>query len=325
MENDEARERLALAVVALQRGDKPEARRLLRVLLSEDPTDVAAWYWACQAGDTAAEQRYCLNRLLELDPKNEAVRRYLAQLTPESEADRERSGTEEPLEEREASLLTSVSPSEGKALPSFKITDLFLGPVAFLLQLPPLVLASLLLSLVLIGGVIYYRGNTSFFGLTTPDFANLRISEDCAPADVAEPCWRIDYESSRETMFVGKVRHVSPIRLGQFPFLTHDILVTSGDFADPEKVDTGVTNHHFFWRSSATAYPVGKINLLHTAPTNAAIYEELLAIRSGDYVTITGQEILKVDYYDSQGQYRGKWQDAGCNTLRVTAVEILSP
>ncbi len=321
MENDEARERLALAVVALRREDKPEARRLLRALLSEDPTNIAAWYWACQAGDTPAEQRYCLNRLLELDPENEPARRYLAQLTPE-----EHPGTEETVAGTEAlPPASSADPSEEKAAFSFKVTDLLWGPVAFLLQLPPLVLASLGLSLVLILGVIYYRANTSFFGLTTPDFANLRISEDCKPIGSEEPCWRIDYESPRETVFVGKVRHVSPIRLSRFPFLTHDILVTSGDFADPDKVDAGVTNHHFFWRSSDPAYPVGKINLLHTAPTNAAIYEQLLDIRSGDYVTITGQEILKVDYYDSQGQYWGKWQDSGCNTLRVTAVEIFSP
>lgn len=246
MENEDARERLALAVVALQRGDKPEARRLLHALLSEDPTNVAAWYWACQAGDTTVERRYCLKRLLELDPGNEPVRRYLSQLTPAEK------GTSLPV--------SPATPSGEKDAFSFKVTDLFWGPIAFSFQLPPFVLVSLFVFLVSVVVATSYRANTSFFGLSTPDFDNLRISEDCDSLDSAGPCWNVVYESSEETVFVGDVRYIAPMRMWRIPFMTHNILVTSGDFSDPDKVETKVNGEALKWRSIGTPYPEGRIN-----------------------------------------------------------------
>ena len=105
--------------------------------------------------------------------------------------------------------------------------------------------------------------------------------------------------------------------------LTHDILVTSGDYADPNIVSTSVFDHHFRWRSSSTAHPSGRTNLLHTVPANEEIYHQLLNIRSWDEVVITGREVLVIRIYDQDDNYLGDWRDTGCNTLLVKSVSIV--
>jgi hypothetical protein len=61
---------------------------------------------------------------------------------------------------------------------------------------------------------------------------------------------------------------------------------------------------------------------LHTLPANEEIYRQLLQVRSGDEVTISGLEILTIRAYDQTGNYLGEWHDTGCNTLVVNAVNI---
>lgn len=105
--------------------------------------------------------------------------------------------------------------------------------------------------------------------------------------------------------------------------LSHDILVTSGDFDDSSIVRTSVSNHRFYWYSDQQNRPQGSINLLHTVPSTEELYHQLAQIRKGDRVRIKGIEILDINRYDQQGDFRGSWADAGCNTLLVTSVEIL--
>jgi hypothetical protein len=50
--------------------------------------------------------------------------------------------------------------------------------------------------------------------------------------------------------------------MGRLRILTHDILVTSGDYAEPDVVSTSVFCHLFTWRSSSTVHPSGRINYL---------------------------------------------------------------
>lgn len=106
--------------------------------------------------------------------------------------------------------------------------------------------------------------------------------------------------------------------------LSHDILVTSGDFADSSIVRTSVSNHRFSsWYLDQQNRPQGTINLLHTVPSTEEIYQQLTEVRKGDRVRIKGIEILDINRYDQQGEFWGSWADAGCNTLLVTSVEIL--
>jgi len=133
----------------------------------------------------------------------------------------------------------------------------------------------------------------------------------------------ISYETSSKRDFSGLVRHTSAIHERTFAILTFDILVTSGEFANPDLVQTSVSNHHFSWRSSTNSDPAGSINLLHTVPINEEVNQALRSIRDGDIVIITGYDIYQIQGYDPEGVYIGFWQDTGCNTTLVTKVEIV--
>lgn len=67
-------------IAALRDGDKPRARTLLAQALKINPRDAQSWLWLSGAVDTPVEQRFCLERLLELYPKHPAALEGLAQL-----------------------------------------------------------------------------------------------------------------------------------------------------------------------------------------------------------------------------------------------------
>lgn len=134
--------------------------------------------------------------------------------------------------------------------------------------------------------------------------------------------WDLSYETNHSRFFSGLVRHISIIDEPSFAILSHDILVTSGDFSNPELVSTSVSNHHFTWVSSSLSNPAGTINLLHTLPMDENIRMRLDAIKDGDNVQIKGWDIYRIEGYDTEGSYIGYWKDSGCNTILVTEVRI---
>lgn len=295
-------ERLAAAIAALRQGNKTEARRLIMSVLKDNPRDETAWSWACEVAATPEERVHCLKQILAINPNHSQARRYLAQL-----------GTTPP---------THIPASEDQA-PALSIGDLLFAPLGCLLQMPATYLIVGLLALALVGGVIFYNTNSDFFGLAGPEFDALTISDSKEQIEATDLYWKITYEGLADSEFPGLVRHVSPIRHNSMRILTHDILVTSGEYADPSIVSTRVANHRFRWRSTSAARPEGTINLLHTVPANEEIYHQLLQIQVQDEVIITGREILIIEAYDQAGNYLGEWHDTGCNTLLVNAVTIL--
>jgi hypothetical protein len=133
--------------------------------------------------------------------------------------------------------------------------------------------------------------------------------------------WKISYENTEVSSFTGVVRHTSRINQNQYPMLTHDILVTFGDYADSSLVRTSVNNHRFIWSATTDTFPTGRINLIHAMPMNEDMLVALYGIKHGDQVTIKGYEIYDIRYYRGD-VYKGKWKDAGCNTLLVSEVII---
>jgi hypothetical protein len=133
--------------------------------------------------------------------------------------------------------------------------------------------------------------------------------------------WELSYELGIVHTFTGQVRHTSRINESKFPMLTHDILITSGQFSDSSVVRTSVMNHHFTWSTNTSQRPQGTINLLHTMPIDEDALNGLYAIKHGDTVTVRGYEIYTIKY-NKDRVYRGVWKDSGCNTLLVTDVYI---
>jgi hypothetical protein len=204
------------------------------------------------------------------------------------------------------------------------LKDILFLPIGCLLTGSPFVVLGGLLVAFLLGLYAYNNLNVNILDIGIPDYPNYKITPLFDHIeDPDHDTWSIAYEKPFDSEFTGVVRHVSPIRMTQFPFLTHDILVTSGDYADSQKVTTSVIDHHFQWFSASNPHPSGAINLLHTVPKDKTTYDLLMKIRSGDHVKITGLEILKIDYYDPTGKLSMWWQDTGCNSLRVDDVQFI--
>jgi hypothetical protein len=134
--------------------------------------------------------------------------------------------------------------------------------------------------------------------------------------------FELSYEQNHDRYFDGIVRHTSMNHEANFPIVSFDILVTSGDFADEDLVWTIVEDHHFTWRSLNGKSPQGTINLLHTVPMDQATEELLMSIEVGDHVIIKGWDILSIDGFSDEGDYIGTWMDAGCNTTLITEIYI---
>ena len=147
----------------------------------------------------------------------------------------------------------------------------------------------------------------------SPDYTNISMPDSRT--------WNVTYEYSTDTTFTGVVRHVSLWYDSGAPFMSHDVLVTTGDFASQEAVDTTVLAHKFFYHWDGVP-PSGSINLLHIVPLNAEIFEQLTQISKWNHVTISGREILKIDLFDNDGSYLGFMTDMGCNTILVKSVTI---
>jgi hypothetical protein len=155
------------------------------------------------------------------------------------------------------------------------------------------------------------------------DFDQMVVSDSYRKIDLADgQHFDLSYEAHHDRNFEGLVRYTSMDHEPNFPIISFDILVTSGDFSDPALVAASASNHHFTWSARTNNQPQGTINLLHTVPMNQQIEDKLQQIRTGDTVTIEGWDILKIDGYDAKGNYIGYWQDAGCNTTLVTNVTI---
>jgi hypothetical protein len=71
-----------------QAGEKQKAARILALALQRDTHDEEAWYWLSACVDDLEKKRYCLRRVLQINPGNAKARRRLSRLDdlPEPEA-----------------------------------------------------------------------------------------------------------------------------------------------------------------------------------------------------------------------------------------------
>lgn len=196
------------------------------------------------------------------------------------------------------------------------------SPIDFIKTLAPYTIV-ILVTIILIVLLIAFQSEIRLVLTNNAlnDFDTMIVSDGFHHISLADGrSWQLEYEKDPDQSFSGVVRHASPIHSGKFAILTHDILVTSGDFEDPSLVTTKVNNHHFSWKSITETHPAGSINLLHTLPMNQRIYQLLQQVENGEKVTIKGYEIYRIDGWDASGRYIGYWKDTGCNSILVTEV-----
>ena len=213
--------------------------------------------------------------------------------------------------------------NENNPYPTYTLKDLLFMPIGCLITFSPYLFIGGMVVMALIGVTLYYNVNIDLLGIGAPDYNNWQTDASFQKITMGEKTWTIQYENSNTSQYKGLVRHISPIRLAEFPYLTQDILVTTGDYSDETKVFTYVSDHHFSWYSRAQAHPEGSIHLLHAVPKNEQLYRQLLNIRSGDQVIISGIEIGRINAQGANGTPVWWWQDSGCNSLLITSVKIL--
>lgn len=169
---------------------------------------------------------------------------------------------------------------------------------------------------------IFLLSSCSFDSLGKPPFDELVITDTYEHISMPDGrTWDVVYEFPSDSTFTGVVRHTSLWLDPSAPFMSHDILVTTGEFTSRASVDVSVMGHKFFYHWKGIE-PTGTINLLHIFPASADVFEQLAQIRKWDNVTISGREIYKINKYDSSGKYVGYMSDAGCNTILVKSVTV---
>ena len=65
------------AIAALRNGDNVRGAELLAQVIQTDPNNEQAWLWLSAIVATAAERRFCLERVQAINPQNAAAQHGL--------------------------------------------------------------------------------------------------------------------------------------------------------------------------------------------------------------------------------------------------------
>ncbi len=331
MGTTEEHSRIESAIQAFHNNQSVLAREIIASVLIKNPGNVDGWIWACEFSSTAAEKITCLKRIITLDPENKAARLYLEKLSPASEPDKPKLFTPPffedilplPVKPQAGPFTAGPAPEIQRRKGGPKLLDFLLYPFGVLISIPPFVPIGLMVIGLMVYGYLYFE--TNYVAISGPDFDHLTISSSFQDISSPDGVWKMTYEKPVDSHFAGLVRYISVDRVDMFSILSHDVLLTTGDYANSSLVSTFVDNHHFSWRSTSTVSPNGTINLLHIVPVSKDIYQKLIKIKNGDRVAMGGHEIFKIDYYDKSGAFKGYWSDTGCNSIVVSSVDFLNP
>jgi len=103
------------AIDAIRSGDKETGKLLLAEAIRNDPRNETAWLWMSSVIDTDDHRRYCMERVLQINPNNETARRGLEALSRStSDVSDARSAlprpSQEPDQSLEAKTVTTTGP-----------------------------------------------------------------------------------------------------------------------------------------------------------------------------------------------------------------------
>lgn len=73
-------EKLDAAIKSIEAGDKTAAMRILASIVTTDPRNEMAWFWLSKCVEENDRKRYCLSRVLAINPNNRDARQELALL-----------------------------------------------------------------------------------------------------------------------------------------------------------------------------------------------------------------------------------------------------
>ena len=222
--------RLQHAINTLNEGNLAEARELILEEIKRNPSNLNAWLWALEVAANEKEKRTILSRILSLDPNHKGALLYLKKLDEGSTQAQKIIGPQSDLSKvKKQSSQKKVS----------RIGGLFRLLFGWLSSLPVSCAFILVIIAVVIAGFVYFRVNTSFFGIAGSDFDDLIITNAYEIIESDEFYWEVQFEGIGESKYIGTVRHIAPFRMKIFKIISHDILVTTADFATRSPISTG--------------------------------------------------------------------------------------
>jgi len=105
-----------------------------------------------------------------------------------------------------------------------------------------------------------------------------------------------------ELKHTGDIRYFGRAYYEGVPVFTHDAVVTTGEFSDPDIVEvTPIKDGSMYWQ--ANKQPEGTLVVLHFIPENFTAFEDLQLIREGERIEFTGREETDSSVESSTGTY----------------------
>jgi hypothetical protein len=105
--------------------------------------------------------------------------------------------------------------------------------------------------------------------------------------------------------FAGTIQWTGQAAKSAVPLITHEVLVTTGEYSDPKVVQIEpVVDHHTTWKYVARRQAEGTIHIVHCVPSSPEIYDALGALTVGQNVSIEGA-LLSGQLKGTDGAY---WQ-----------------
>jgi hypothetical protein len=117
-------EQLRKGITAYKMGRKEVAGRFIRDSLQLNPKNERAWLWLSGFVDSDEQRRYCLERVLALNPNNEIARVGLKKLSAESQEAERPTPPPEPLEAPPPQPAESLEPASITVHPAVELAPI---------------------------------------------------------------------------------------------------------------------------------------------------------------------------------------------------------
>ena len=116
---------------------------------------------------------------------------------------------------------------------------------------------------------------------------NLEVDVDQELLTYGDVSYEADW-SYDQSIYSGDIRFVHRADLPGLPIVTHEVIITTGEYSDPEFVSiTPIKNGTMRW--SAPSRPeTGSLDVLHFIPINKSVLQSLDEIEEGDVITVYG-------------------------------------
>lgn len=101
--------------------------------------------------------------------------------------------------------------------------------------------------------------------------------------------WRGKFELDKEVE--GTAHQVVRAIIPEMPFITHQMVLVTGDFADPERVVIGEISNNKVQFEFKVDRPEGEAIFINLIPANPQALSEILRINKSQYVVIIGDEV----------------------------------